>query len=157
MSAVFNSMCGIRSAPESSFQQRKGPDTCIKLKKGDDCDLFHDCSHDHYYVCEKDGVPCRSNGLVGRRKRSLEDPCPADHTCQNLPGSYECIPPFSCFDGANGGCSHICNSKEQKCECPECSILDSDGKTCIVDPSTIQVSCSFHGIDVRISDGCILH
>ena len=73
----------------------------------------------------------------------------------NLPGSYECVPPFSCFDGNNAGCSHICNPEENICECPECSILDEDGKTCVADPSMLEVSCSFNGITARVSQ-CLL-
>jgi len=57
-----------------------------------------------------------------------------------------------CYDGANGGCSHFCDSGV--CSCPSCWTLDSDSKTCIIETGRASVTCSTSGSSV-IVDKCV--
>ena len=67
---------------------------CIKVKDNK-WDGEHDCSHDHYYVCNIDGYDCATNPppIVGNHVvfgGETVYPCDASKTCVNLPGTYQC-------------------------------------------------------------------
>ncbi|CBY24885.1 unnamed protein product [Oikopleura dioica] len=57
-----------------------------------------------------------------------------------------------CYDGANGGCSHFCDSGV--CSCPSCWTLDSDNLTCIIETGRASVTCSTSGSSITI-DKCV--
>ena len=58
----------------------------------------------------------------------------------------------SCFDGNNGGCSHICAGSV--CSCPPCWTLNVDGKTCSISAGKAFVTCKNDGVEVVI-DKCV--
>lgn len=57
-----------------------------------------------------------------------------------------------CYDGANGGCSHFCDSGV--CSCPTCWTLDSDNATCIIETGRASVTCSTSGSSITV-DKCV--
>merc|ERR1712127_653401 len=58
----------------------------------------------------------------------------------------------SCFDGNNGGCSHICSGSI--CSCPPCWTLNEDEKNCEITNGKARVTCRNDGMDVVI-DKCV--
>merc|ERR1712127_1176015 len=58
----------------------------------------------------------------------------------------------SCYDGNNGGCSHICAGSV--CSCPPCWTLNEDGLSCAIESGRATVTCRNDGIDVVI-DKCV--
>jgi hypothetical protein len=58
----------------------------------------------------------------------------------------------SCFDGNNGGCSHICAGSV--CSCPPCWTLNEDGLNCGITAGKAVVTCRVDGMDVVI-DKCV--
>ena len=58
----------------------------------------------------------------------------------------------SCFDGNNGGCSHICAGSV--CSCPPCWTLNEDGLNCGITAGKAVVTCRSDGMDVVI-DKCV--
>ena len=60
---------------------------------------------------------------------------------------------MNCFVN-NGGCSHYCNSQEDRCECPQCWELEDDQLTCQPSDSKLELVCSSDSIEVNV-DQCI--
>ena len=74
---------------------------------------------------------------------------------KNFSDSSKVVPSIvsaSCFDGNNGGCSHVCANSI--CSCPSCWSLNEDGKTCSIDAGKALVTCKSDGIEVVI-DKCV--
>lgn len=55
----------------------------------------------------------------------------------------------TCYDGNNGGCSHLC--VDSVCSCPLCWTLGEDGKTCKFEAGKAQVTCSTTGVEVTVA------
>ena len=58
---------------------------------------------------------------------------------------------LDCFTD-NGGCSHFCRS--DACSCPPCWTLDTDGFTCVPDPSHVTTTCGPSGMSIDV-DECV--
>ena len=51
----------------------------------------------------------------------------------------------------NGGCSHVCNSVTNLCECPPLWGLDDDGMNCLPVPGMVTTTCGSNTIKMTIS------
>ena len=55
----------------------------------------------------------------------------------------------------NGGCSHVCNSDSNACECPPCWALAEDGLNCGPAAGEVQTTCSSNTMKMVINT-CVL-
>ncbi|CAG5102879.1 Oidioi.mRNA.OKI2018_I69.chr1.g508.t1.cds [Oikopleura dioica] len=67
-----------------------------------------------------------------------------------LVASAATVSALDCFDGNNGGCSHLCTSGG--CECPECWELDEfDSFNCKIQAGMATVTCSSTGTEILLN------
>jgi len=61
---------------------------------------------------------------------------------------------FNCYIN-NGGCSHVCNSNSNTCECPPCWALADDGLNCGPASGEVSTTCSSNTMKMVINT-CVL-
>ena len=95
-------------------------------------------------TCTSDGCDC-ADGFVQEADGSCTAPEPTLPEVEDVTG-----PPLNCYDGNNGGCSHYCNHRANRCECPTCWELQADLQTCLPKPEKIAVTCAHNGMTVDV-------